>query len=108
MTGDAASMDAQAEILQGIVKQSLNVTAILTNFVLNCIFDRLDCSLTQANMQYVPNIRYGACFTFGAQLLNTTVHIRRGHRFYSAVNVFYGCPLLLLAPAPCSSECGDV
>jgi hypothetical protein len=73
MTGDAASLDGQAELLLAIAGRKLNLTAMQTDFILNCIFDRLDCSLTQANMHYVPNIRYGACFTFGAQLLNTTV-----------------------------------
>jgi hypothetical protein len=73
MTGDSSSMDAQAEMLLAITGEILNVTKIKTDFILNCIFDRLDCSLTQANIQYVKNIRYGACFTFGAQPLNTPI-----------------------------------
>jgi len=68
---DAASMDAQASFIAEQLHETLNTSQIQTNFILNCIFDRLDCSMTAANPQYFSNIRYGACFTFGTQLTNT-------------------------------------
>jgi hypothetical protein len=90
---EAASMDAQENILTRELNTNLNITQIQTKFILNCIFDRLDCSLTAANPQYFANIRYGACFTFGTQLTAQNVSLYPWATRYLGSN--YGLRLTL-------------